>query len=115
MAAMARAAMEPMAGTFMMAAEEEEEAVADLMAEEAWLAMELIPEAAELMIELTVGLRTTVDWAWAEAARARATATNLFICFCCCLLRGMGPYLYSQILHGAIHAWQRPKRKLIGW
>lgn len=77
MAAMARAAIDPMAGTFMAA--DEDEAVADLMAEEAWLAMELMPEAAELMMELTVGLMEVV-WAEAEAARARAAATNLFIC-----------------------------------
>ena len=60
MAAIARAAIDPRAGMFMTAAEEEVEAVADLMADEAWLAMELIPEAAELMMELTVGLRVTV-------------------------------------------------------
>ena len=53
--------MEPMAGMFITAAEEEVEAVADLIAEEAWLTMELIPEAAELMIELTVGLTVTVS------------------------------------------------------
>lgn len=63
MAAIARAAMEPMAGTFMIAAEEEVEAVADLMAEEAWLAMELTPEAAELRMELTAGLRVMTVWA----------------------------------------------------
>ena len=56
MAAIARAAIDPRAGMFMTAAEEEVEAVADLMADEAWLAMELIPDAAELMMELTVGL-----------------------------------------------------------
>ncbi len=59
MAAMARAAIEPRAGTFMIAAELEVEAVADLIAEEASEAMELIPEAAELMIELTLGLTVT--------------------------------------------------------
>lgn len=63
---------------FITAAEEEVEAVADLMAEDAWLMMELMPEAAELTMELTVGL--TVVVAWAEAARAKAMATNLFIC-----------------------------------
>ena len=62
----------------MIAAEEEVEAVADLMADEASEAIELTTEAAELMIELTVGLTVTA-LAWAEAARARATATNLFI------------------------------------
>ena len=61
MAAMARATIEPRAGTFMTAAEEEVEAVADLMADEAWLAMELMPEAAELMMELTVGFKVMVD------------------------------------------------------
>lgn len=59
MAAMARAAMDPIAGTFIMAADEDE-AVADLIAEEAWLAMELIPEAAELRMELTAGLTEVV-------------------------------------------------------
>jgi len=58
MAAIARAAIEPIAGMFITAAEEEVEAVADLIADEASLAMELIPEAAELMMELTVGLTT---------------------------------------------------------
>lgn len=77
MAAIARAAIEPRAGAFITAADEEVEAVADLMADEACEAMELIPDAAELMMELTVGLRVVL--AWAEAARARATATNLFI------------------------------------
>ena len=61
MAAMARAAIEPRAGTFMTAAEEEVEAVADLMADEASLTMELIPEAAELIMELTVGLIVIAD------------------------------------------------------
>ena len=44
----------------MKAAEEEVEEVADRTAEEAWLAIELIPEAAELMMELTVGLMVMV-------------------------------------------------------
>lgn len=56
---MARAAIEPRAGTFMIAADEEDE-VADLIAEEAWLAIELTPEAAELMMELMVGLMVMV-------------------------------------------------------
>ena len=80
MAAIARAAIDPMAGTFIIAAEEEVEAVADLIAEEALLIIELIPEAAELTIELTVGLTTVmVDWPETEAAREIATARNLFI------------------------------------
>ena len=68
---MAKAAMLPRAGADM-AALEEVELTADRMAEEAWLAMELTPEAAELKMELTAA----VFWAETEAARAAAATKN---------------------------------------
>lgn len=89
MAAIARAAIEPRAGMFMIAADEEE-AVADLMADEAWLMMELIPAVAELMIELTVGLIVRVEDIVG------------------CLVAGDVRYLYSSIVTGAISCLATP-------
>lgn len=57
MAAMAKAAMLPRAGA-VMAALEEVELTTDRIAEEALLAMELTPEAAELKMELMAEVLT---------------------------------------------------------
>lgn len=96
MAAMARAAIEPIAGMFMTAAEEEVEAVADLTADEAWLMMELIPEAAELMMELTVGLMVVVI---------------SFVCWQGC--GGTGPIYTPQWLTGAFSCIATPKKESV--
>lgn len=95
MAAMAKAAMEPIAGVFIMAPELELETM-DRMAEEALLAMELTPEAADETTELIAEVLTEAVAAWAEATKAAMAIMNLFILKIVLDLVGMGlPAIYT--------------------